>query len=329
MGTTESRANRYAVVIGDANLDITGTPDVAMRSRMPHPGSIRTKPGGCARNVAENLARLGCDTRLVSVFGDDADGRELMAVTLLTGVDLSPSRIITATPTANCLLVYDGDGEIFCTVGDVSIVSQITPERLQEHSALLQDAALIVVNTVLPAATLAYLCEHYGDRPLFVDTIDALLADRIRPWLARVHTLKPNRAEASQLSGLPFGSREDAAPVAAWFHRAGVAHVVLSLGEYGLYYSNGADAGWMTPPQVTIANTTGAGDALMAGLAYGWLQGLPFVETTRFALGCAALTLTCDDNTHPALSAQAVGRLLQEGAPPSARTDVRLDAARP
>ncbi|WP_169449828.1 PfkB family carbohydrate kinase [Paludibacterium yongneupense] len=116
------------------------------------------------------------------------------------------------------------------------------------------------------------------------------------------------------LPGRPFGSREHAPAVAEWFHRAGVVRIVLSLGAYGVYYSSDGEAGWMDALPVDVVSVNGAGDALMAGLAYGFLHAIPFVDTVRFALACAAMTLTCHDNCHPHLSAAAVGALLQRTA---------------
>ncbi|WP_051228740.1 PfkB family carbohydrate kinase [Paludibacterium yongneupense] len=311
---------RYAVVIGNSNMDIAGTrvPGVAMRAFDAGPGVIRYKRGGVARNVAENLARLGCDCRFVSVFGDDHHGQALWAATSEAGVDLSPSRIVPDATTSTCLVVNDSAGEMFYAIADLSIIERLSPAHLADHSELLEGAALIVTNTDLSEEALDWLFTRHGDRPLLVDTVDAFYAGRILPWLSRVHTIKPNRAEASQLSGLPFKSREHAPPIADWFHRAGVMQVVLSLGEYGLYYSNGQSAGWMEPLPVDVVNVSGAGDALLAGLAYGWLEGQPFVDALRFACGCAALTLTTEDNNYPALSPSAVRELLRRARAPLA-----------
>jgi pseudouridine kinase len=309
----------YAVAVGASTCDITGTrlPAVTMRPYDAGAGRILFKRGGCARNVAENLARLGADCRLISVFGDDVAGRDIMERTEKAGVDILPSLLLPDMSTAICLILTGSDGNSFYSLADASIVSHLTPGLLMRSEQLLDEAALIVSNTYPAPETLRWLFTRHGDRPLFIDTIDASHAGRIRPWLSRIHTLKPNRAEASLLSGLPFESRAHAPPIADWFHRAGVVQVVLSLGEFGLYYSNGEHAGWMDPLPVKVVNVTGAGDALLSGLAYGWLAGLPFVETVRFANACAALTLTCEDNNHPRLAPDRVRAILRR--PPATR----------
>jgi len=303
----------YVVVIGDANMDISATSTVPVRqdtTLICH--GVHYKCGGGPRNVAENLARLGCDTRLISVFGDDIHGHDLVAATREAGVDLSASRIGAERSTGVYLIINNDNGENFCTIGDPSNVDLLTPEWLESQSALLRRAKLLVANTTLSADSLTWLMLHHQDCPIFMDTVGIHYAQRVAPFLSQIHTLKPNRAAASLLSGLPFTSREDAPAITRWFHRAGVEQVILSLGEYGLYYSNGEQADWMAPLEVPVVNVTGAGDALMAGLAYGYLNDLSFVDSVKFAQAAAALTLTTHGNNHPDLSRAAIIELLQE-----------------
>jgi pseudouridine kinase len=297
----------YIVVIGDATIDMMAIATRPVRPYASHQCSgVYQKRGGCARNTAENLARLGCDTRLISAFGDDPSGHDLMAATRLAGVDLAASRQIPGSASATVLIVNDPSGEHFCIIGDDSISQSLTAQWLQTQRPLLQDAALIVANTRLSDESLAWLFTEHHDQPIFIDTVAMDVVERIRPWLAQVHTIKLSRVEARHLSGLPFSSREHAPAIASWFHDQGLQQVILSLGEYGVYFSNGEHAGWMEAPTTTVVDVTGAGDALMAGLAYGWFNALPFIDTVQFALGCAAMTLSTRDNNHPELTRDAV-----------------------
>jgi pseudouridine kinase len=303
--------NPYVVVIGDATMDVMATATSPIRPYASHQCmGVYQKRGGSARNVAENLARLDCKPRLISAFGDDTQGRSLMDLTYQAGVDLSGSLVVPHMTTAGVVIVNDTHGENFCMIGDDSITAALTPEWLASQESLLQNAALIVANTRMSEEALAWLFTHHGELPIFVDTLCMDVAERIRPWLSRVHTIKPNRAEAHNLSGLPFSIRAHAPAIADWFIQQGVSQVVLSLGEFGLYFSDGDQADWLEALPVTVVDVTGAGDALMAGLAYGWLNALSFSDTANFAIGCAALTLTTRDNNHPQLSRAAVQGIL-------------------
>lgn len=301
-------AGRYVLVIGDAAMDyaVTASAPLGLCSACCAGSAVRRKRGGSARNVAENLARLGCDTRLMTVFGADEPGQSLLAETRQCGVDLSASLVCNDLPGSSCVIVSDHDGENYCCIGDVSLVRMLTPEQLASQQPLLRDAAVIVANTTLSEEALAWLFANITDQPVFFDYIALEHLERVRPWLSRIHTFRPGRDKARKLSGLPFADKTDACAVGDWFLRAGVRQIVLSLGEQGTYYSDGQQSGWLQRRPVQVVNATGAGDAMSAALVYGWITHMPLAETVRFALGAAALTLTTEENNHADLCREAV-----------------------
>ena len=73
------RLSPRVCVIGGANVDIHGAAYQPLRLRDSNPGSVHVSPGGVARNVAENLSRLGLDCRLVTAVGKDPNGEMLLA----------------------------------------------------------------------------------------------------------------------------------------------------------------------------------------------------------------------------------------------------------
>ena len=70
----------------------------------------------------------------------------------------------------------------------------------------------------------------------------AAKAPKIRPFLSRIHTLKPNLAEAEAISGIHTDPADlsDIAlqTLAQWFHQEGVERLFISLGSEGLFYSH-------------------------------------------------------------------------------------------
>jgi len=196
-------------------------------------------------------------------------------------------------------------------INDMDVLSRLDAARLAPQRELVRHAGLIIADANLSAEALAWLFAEAGEVPVFVDTVSAFKAERIRPWLGRIHTLKPNRLEAATLSGLPLDHAGQAPAIAAWFHQQGVQQIILSLGGDGLFYSNAQTQGWSQAPAVDIVNATGAGDALMAGLAWGWLQTLQLPEAIQLAQACAALTLGCAATNNPTLSLAAVQHMCQ------------------
>jgi pseudouridine kinase len=79
------------LVIGAAGLDVIAHLSGGFKPGTSNPAKVRTSYGGVARNVAENLARLGQDVVLLTVTGVDQNGAQILAYTEKTGVDISNS----------------------------------------------------------------------------------------------------------------------------------------------------------------------------------------------------------------------------------------------
>ena len=84
------------------------------------------------------------------------------------------------------------------------------------------------------------------------------------------------------------------------------------MGGDGVYYSEkGGESGWSAPFKTRLVNVTGAGDAMMAGLAFCWLEGTTFAHSVRFAQGCSSLALASVYTNNPDLSAENVNALME------------------
>jgi pseudouridine kinase len=297
------------VAIGGCNVDIAGRAAAPARPGDSTPGQVRQSAGGVARNIAENLARLGHPVRLISTLGRDAAGRWLRAQTAASGVDVRGCITIDGAATAHYLSLHGPDGALLQAVNDMAVLDALTPERLARERRHLQAASAIVVDANVPADTLAWLLSLGLQAPVFADAVSAAKAPRLRPWLQRLHTLKLNRAEAQALGAPALRGAAARRRFAAGLHGAGIQRVALSLGEGGLLLA-GDDMQIERPAwPVAARNATGAGDALMAGLVHAALAGWPLQQSADFALGCAALTLTHPETNHPDISERAVQAL--------------------
>ncbi|WP_020396685.1 PfkB family carbohydrate kinase [Thiolinea disciformis] len=300
----------YVVAIGGANLDINAQPNSAVLALDSMTGTISTSFGGVARNIAENLARLHLDCHLLSAVGEDTSGLALLQHTERAGVKVDEVLRVAGTRTGMYVSINDAQGDLSIAVNDMAVLEHLTAAYLREKQALLKQAALIIADTNLSQACLTALFEQAGQIPVFIDTVSVQKASKIRAHLANIHTLKPNRLEAEYLSGMSLDHDAAAPAVASWFLDQGVTNIVLSLGERGLYCADRQAQVWLKPLSVAVCNTSGAGDALMSGLVYGYLSGYSLCQAARFAQGCAALTLGVAQANCPNLSPAAVMQLL-------------------
>ncbi len=306
------REGPYAVVVGGANMDICGTARGPLRQGDSNLGKVRLAPGGVGRNIAENLARLGSDCRLVSAVGRDPHGARLIEVSQQAGVNMRHVLQLEGQSTSCYLSLHGQDGEMACAINDMAILDSLTPQRLAPLDGLLGAARALVLDANLAEETLAWLFGRYAHLPLFVDTVSVAKVEKLRPWLAAIHTLKPNRLEAERLCGRAISGPADGPAVADWFHRAGVRRLFLSLGEQGVFYSDGKQQAHLPILPSPVVNVTGGGDAYMGALIHAWLQDDDLDHSARFARACAALAVGCPDTVFTGLSLAAVERLLEE-----------------
>lgn len=308
--STPQQPAENVLVIGGANMDIVGTACSALAMGDSNLGNIHCAPGGVARNIAENLARLGHITHLLSAMGDDAFGRSLLDATQAAGVHTGACAVLPHYNTSTYLSLHGVQGDLVVAMNDMAIVRSITPQVLAAHAHLLQAANAVALDCNLNADTLAWLLERATGK-VFVDAVSVAKCERIRPCLAGIHTLKVNQAEAHALCGLSCHAPADMLAAATWLHTQGVRQVLISLGARGMLYSDAYGGhGWQDALACDVVNVNGAGDALLAGWIHATLAGLSLAQAARFAQACAAFTTRCAMANHPDLSVVAVTQFL-------------------
>ena len=306
------RDKDYIIVIGSANMDVAGYSHDSLNYADSNPGKIKFTPGGVGRNIAQNLASLNKPVWLLSAVGNDFYGQSLLAQTRQAGVQVDRCLVIDGEGTSSYLSLLDNTGEMLVAINDMAITDHINPDYLSHHLDFIRAASAVIVDCNLTESTLAWLFENTGSAPVFVDPVSAWKCVKIRDWLGHIHTLKPNRLEAETLSGIPLTCAADAEKVAAWFHQRGLFRLVLSMGGDGVYFSESdGPSGWSAPFKTQVVNVTGAGDAMMAGLAYCWLQEMAFMDSVRFAQGCSSLALASVYTNNPDLSSASVMALME------------------
>lgn len=301
----------YVTVIGGANNDIVGLPDALFVPGDSNPGHVRSSPGGVARNIAENLARLGVDVRLVTVFGGDHGGVALRSACESTGIDTSASMTAGEVPGCRYLAVLDEHGGLAGAVSDMRAMELLTPDALDAHSDLIAGSTLVVADANLSAAVLERLAEICRDTPLVLDAVSVPKAPRLRAVLSRTHTLKANLAEAALLADVTDPTAQAVAEVASRLLAKGVSRVFITMGEVGAAYADASAAGTLSAPDVTAVNTTGAGDAFMAGVVFATLRGADALAAARAGRALAALAIASESTVSEAVSAAAVEQAME------------------
>ncbi|MCR5533231.1 MAG: carbohydrate kinase family protein [Paludibacteraceae bacterium] len=285
-------------VIGGANVDLSATLNDAFIASDSNPGHIDIGYGGVARNIAHNLSLLGAQTQLLTVFGGDLFGGLLHDYCHQQGIDVHLSERESSVRTGVYLCINNHGGEMIAAVADTEAIRAITPEWLAKRSGEINQSEFIVADTNITEDTIRYLLENVTV-PLFIDGVSTTKAHRVMNALRKcklpyLHTLKLNLKEALAVT--------DSATYAEAAQRlldAGVAHVYITLGGEGVYCRNAAEE-WLFPALPgDVVNTTGAGDAFLAGVVYAHAKGIEFPKTAQYGLMAARATLMSPKAVNP------------------------------
>ena len=204
--------NWRVVVIGAACLDIKGRLAEPLLLGTSNAGRLTISVGGVARNIAENLARLGADTTLIAAVGADEFGQLIMSQTEEAGVRTEAMLIIEDQHTAAYLALLDHDGLLHTALDDSDCVRALTPEYLLENSDLIRAADVVFIDANLRRASadvIRAMCAEEGI-PLCLEPVAYGLATRYRDRLQGLYVITPNEREAEALTGMVVSSPAEA-----------------------------------------------------------------------------------------------------------------------
>ncbi|MGD2058722.1 MAG: PfkB family carbohydrate kinase, partial [Anaerolineales bacterium] len=193
------------LVIGSAGLDVVVRARDELRSGTSNPGEFRVSPGGVARNVAENLARLGEEVILLTALGDDDQGKQVLGATEICGVDVTNVVQTPDYPTGSYLAILDSRGRMHLGMDDMSVISCLTPEHIQANAHLFDSAAAVFLDANLSGGTLSAAIAMASAQgvPVAADPTSANLATKFCDFLDQLWLVVPNESEAEVLCPQP------------------------------------------------------------------------------------------------------------------------------
>lgn len=298
------------LVVGAAGVDLVGRLDGEIKSGTSNPANIRTSFGGVARNVAENLARLGNPVTLLTAVGDDENGDRLLEEIAATGVDTDRVLCCQDRSTGVYLAVIDSAGELAFALDDMRVMSRVSSEYLKENEDAFRSASLLLLDMNLSpkAVQTAISLARRARIPIFCDPTSVSLARRMKPYLERLYFVAPNSSEAAVLCGFEVNpsDQNQALEAAGCLLSHGVKVAVITLAEFGLVYASEDARGYIPAITTDIVDPTGAGDALTAALIFALLNDIPLDEAMRLGVSAASLTLRYPGAVYPDLSLEVL-----------------------
>jgi len=304
-------------------VTLTLNPCIDRTIRLDRPDIFEEQTGGKGINVARVLGNFGMECAAIAPVGRRSRSAETMvqlrppkrgtanvygirsvAPTRL-GIDTSHARCVAGAATSTYLYLTDEKGEMALAISDMEICEKITPAYLASNLSLLQNAQLVIVDCNIPQESLIYLAENCTV-PLFCDPVSTAKAEKLRPVLDKIHTLKPNRLEAEILSGVKIETRADVEKAADRLLELGVHRLFISMGSEGVYAAMDNERLLLPTLPGKMVNTTGCGDAFMGAIGWAYLEGMNLKETAMAGLAAGAIAMETEETINSAMSATAI-----------------------
>lgn len=295
----------YCVVVGGVNVDIGGRPTAPLIPKDSNPGSIFTSLGGVGRNIAHNMRLLGLEVKLITALGEDEHGRMIKDSCEKLGIDISDYLSCPDEATSSYMFISDYDGDMSVAISDMNIYKNMTPEYIKTRMDVINNAKLVIVDTNIPTETIAYLTKN-AKVPVFADPVSCTKAARLLPSLQNLYAVTPNSLEARILTGIKVDSEDALEKVVKVFTDAGVKNIFITLGADGVYVANKNEGFHVKSLPCKLVNATGAGDAMMAGFAYAFVNEMTMKETALIGLAAAAIAVEGKDTINEEMTIEKV-----------------------
>jgi ribokinase len=300
------------VVVGSINTDL-----VVRAKTLPRPGEtiigedFAIAGGGKGANAAVAAARMGARVAMIARVGDDDFGRARLADLAADGIDVSGVRQLPGVASGVALITVDARGENTIVVasganmlfgmealdglalgpGDVLMTQLEVPFATTE--AALRLAREAGATTVLNTAP------YNADCATMLPLVDVLIANEI---------------EAADLIGQPSVTLATAAEAIGAILERGPRAVALTLGPHGAAVGRDREHRQFPAPQVTVVDTTAAGDAFCGALAAGITSGDDLFTAAARAVIAGSLAVT-KPGAQPSLPRRGeVDATMQRGA---------------
>jgi pseudouridine kinase len=310
---------RPVVCVGAANLDrkLRSTGPLALRTS--NPAQAVESFGGVARNIAENLARLGTPVALLTAIGKDSSGAALLDHAESLGIDTRGAIKFEDAASGTYTAVLDEDGEMVVALADMALYDRVDAGVIASRQAQLAGAALVVADLNLPLATVEALVQDAGgldagrEAALVLVAVSEPKMARLPRDLRGVGLLILNAGELAVRVGRALAREIDIEAAMREVQAQGVRDLVVTRGADGVMLTTPDGIKRLDAPAVQVVDVTGAGDAFAAAVCWSLLQtpinddgGGALELACRRGLALSKLTLGAAETVYPGIGPQTL-----------------------
>ncbi|WP_051399836.1 ribokinase [Haloechinothrix halophila] len=287
MTAAPANATAEVAVVGSLNLDLT-----ARVRRHPLPGqtvpasTLTPNPGGKGANQAVAAARLGARTALIGRVGTDPHADTLLYSLRSNGVDTTRITHDGNAVTGTALVTVADSGENTITVA-AGANAHLNADHVDAARSVLESAGVVSLVMEIPLDTVVAAAHAAADSARIMLNLSPV-ADIPTDVLALADPLIVNEHEAHEILRNHHLTAEPGVDQASALCRLGVRSAVVTLGARGAALADADLVEHVPGLPVDVVDTTGAGDAFAATLAWRLSQGDALPAAVGWAIRVSA-----------------------------------------
>jgi len=248
-------------------------------------------PGGKGCNQAIAVARLGGKVNFISKIGKDDYGQ--LAINTLNQNSIDTSTIIQSpkNQTGVAGIMVDkktGKNAINVITG---APSTLTIDEVNKNINKIKNSKIFLTQLEIPKDVTLYCLKKAKENKVLTILNPAPASVISKEFYNYVDYFTPNEIEAEFYTGIKITNEKEAKNASTRLLSFGLKKVIITLGEKGLFYSDGKEEIYIKAlPFKNTIDTTGAGDAFNGGLAFALSQDKPIREALNLANQVAGLS---------------------------------------
>ena len=252
--------------------------------------SYNIGPGGKGCNQAIAISRLGVKVNFITKLGNDEYGK--LAINKLKDDNIDTSHIILSnnhkTGVAG-IHVDKNTGKNAITVVR-GAPSSLTIDEINTN--IFKQSKIFLTQLEIPKEVTLHCLKVAKENGLINILNPAPSIKLSNDFFGLVDYFTPNEIEAEFYTGIKIDNIKDAKKSAYKLINLGIKNVIITLGEKGLFFTDGKQEIYIKASQVKAVDTTGAGDAFNGGFSFALLKGKKINECLEFANKVAGLSTT-------------------------------------
>ena len=249
-------------------------------------------PGGKGCNQAIAIARLGGKVNFISKIGKDDYGQ--LALNTLNQNKIDISSIIQSLDhqTGVAGIMVDkktGKNAINVITG---APSTLTINEVNKNIDKIKNSKIFLTQLEIPKDVTLYSLKTAKENNVLTILNPAPASKISKEFFNYIDYFTPNEIEAEFYTGIKITNKKEAKEASIKLLKLGLKKVIITLGEKGLFYSDGKEEIYLNATQVEAIDTTGAGDAFNGGLAFALSQNKSIRYSLNLANQIAGLSTT-------------------------------------